>query len=69
MNCQILFSGKNKKTVINLSSAELAYRAVNVNFEHSLGKFRKQQTKIVVLSVPENMVCHFMQLVFEGDKF
>ena len=29
MKCQILFSGKNKKNV-NLSSAELAQRAVKV---------------------------------------
>ena len=28
MKCQILFSGENKKTVINLSSAELAQTAV-----------------------------------------
>ena len=28
MKCQSLFSGKNKKNVINLSSAELAQRVV-----------------------------------------
>ena len=31
MKCQILFSGKNKKNIINLSSAELAQGVVNVN--------------------------------------
>ena len=30
MKCQILFSGKNKKNIINLSSAELAKRVVKV---------------------------------------
>ena len=30
MQCQILFSGKNKKNIINLSSAELAQRVVKV---------------------------------------
>ena len=30
MNYQILFSGKNKKTIINLSSAELAKKVVEV---------------------------------------
>ena len=30
MKCQILFSGENKKTIINLSSAELAQRMVKV---------------------------------------
>ena len=31
MKCQILFSGKNKKNVINLSSAEFAQRVAKVN--------------------------------------
>ena len=31
MKCQILFSRKNKKTIINLLSAELAQRVVKVN--------------------------------------
>ena len=30
MKCQILFSGKNKKKIINLSSAETAQRVVKV---------------------------------------
>ena len=30
MKCQILFSGKNKKNIINLSSAENAQRLVKV---------------------------------------
>ena len=30
MKCQILFSGKNKKNIINLSSAENAQREVKV---------------------------------------
>ena len=30
MKCQILFSGKNKKNIINLSSAEFAQRMVKV---------------------------------------
>ena len=28
--CQIMFTGENKKNIINLSSAELAHRAVKV---------------------------------------
>ena len=31
MKCQILFSGKNKKNIIILSSAENAQRVVKVN--------------------------------------
>ena len=31
LKCQILFSGKNKKRVISLSSAELAQRVVKLN--------------------------------------
>ena len=30
MKCQVLFSGKNKKIIINLLSAELAKRVVKV---------------------------------------
>ena len=30
MNCQCLFSWKNKKNIVNLSSAELAQRVVKV---------------------------------------
>ena len=31
MECQILFSGKNKKNMTNVLSAEVAKSAVNVN--------------------------------------
>ena len=31
MKCQILFSGKNKKTIANLSSTELVKRVIKVN--------------------------------------
>ena len=31
MQCQILFSGENKKNMINLSSAEFGHRIVKVN--------------------------------------
>ena len=33
MKCQILFSGKNKKNIINLSSAENAQRVVKVKYQ------------------------------------
>ena len=32
MKCHILFSGKNKKNIINLSSVENAQRGVKVNY-------------------------------------
>ena len=35
MKCQILFSGKNKKNITNLSSAEFAQRVVKVNDQAS----------------------------------
>ena len=34
MKCQILFPAKNKKNIINLSSAELAQRVVKVEYMH-----------------------------------
>ena len=33
MKCQRLFSGKNKKNIINLASAEFAHRVLKVNFQ------------------------------------
>ena len=36
MECQILFSGKNKKNIIHLSSGEYAQRVVKVNVMCSL---------------------------------
>ena len=37
MTCQILFSGKNKKNIINLSSAENAQRVVKVKVKWTEG--------------------------------
>ena len=36
MKCQILFSGKNKKNIINLSSAENAQRVVKVKLRSKI---------------------------------
>ena len=36
MKCQSLFSGKNKKNIINLSSAELAQSVVMVNGQETV---------------------------------
>ena len=45
MKLQILFSGKTKKNIINLSSAELAQRVVKINqclyFAGSLMAFKR----------------------------
>ena len=41
MKCQILFSGKNKKNIINMSSAENAQRVVKVKMSHPLLIFRQ----------------------------
>ena len=37
MKCQILFTGKNKKNIINLSSAENAQRVVKVKLHEVKG--------------------------------
>ena len=39
MKCQILFSGKNKKTIVNLSSALIAQRVVEVNMMRAAEDF------------------------------
>ena len=56
MKCQILFSGKNKKNIINLSSAENAQRVVKVNksnrsFSFVSNRFSKTVILIVLFSV------------------
>ena len=43
MKCQILFSGKNKKNIINLSSAENAQRVVKVNRCQNMIKMIKER--------------------------
>ena len=42
MKCQILFSGKNKKNIINLPSAENAQRVVKVKHQIVFHKDIKQ---------------------------
>ena len=44
MRCQILFSGKNKKNIINLSSAENAQRVVKVKVVGSGRSLMAQST-------------------------
>ena len=36
MKCQIMFSGKNKKNIVNLSSAENAQKVVKVKSMHHI---------------------------------
>ena len=43
MKCQILFSGKNKKNIINLPSAENAQRVVKVKAEIESDLFHLEQ--------------------------
>ena len=48
MKCQILFSGKNKKNIINLSSAENAQRVVKVkkSVEQVCGQVREHKNRL-----------------------
>ena len=39
MKYQSLFSGKNKKNIVNLPSAELAQKGIKVNTKHTTDKF------------------------------
>ena len=41
MKCQLLFSGENKKYIINLLSAELAQKVVMVNLQTKPNPFYK----------------------------
>ena len=50
MKCQILFSGKNKKNIINLSSAENAQRVVKVKVNMVLQIYQKNYYEDEILS-------------------
>ena len=45
MKCQILFSGKNKKNIINLPSTENAHRVVKVKGKYLSTKHRNRKDK------------------------
>ena len=53
MKCQSLFSGKNKKNIISLSSAEFAH--ITVKFKRNFNEFNKlphsQYNKIFFFSL------------------
>ena len=58
LKCQILFSGKNKKNIINLSSAENAQRVVKV--------FLSLAVKVGVHSNPQD---HFVHVPYGYLKY
>ena len=45
MKCKILFNGKNKKNLINLSSAESAHSVVSNNSQMFVQKKKKKKKK------------------------
>ena len=57
MKCQILFSGKNKKNVIDLSSAELAFRVAKVNEKHKLENTLRLGP-IMYITISNQTDCH-----------
>ena len=66
MKCQVLFSGKNKKNIINLSSAENAQRVVKVKglrYEqsHNVSNFKEVGGAYLLLCVVTPSLCppHF----------
>ena len=61
MKCQILFSGKNKKKVINLSSAELAQRVVKM-YDTKSGLSESGEVKFLG-------VCHKIKYLFHPFSF
>ena len=55
MKCQILFSGKNKKNITNLSSAELAKREVKVSYTKSINIFHFCLSKCMLWNLLESL--------------
>ena len=76
MKCQILFSGKNKKNIINLSSAENAQRVVKVKLfskirncssRNHIVTDRQREITLKELTEPScSKHCYFTELV--NDK-
>ena len=63
MKCQILFSGKNKKNIINLSSAENAQRVVKVKAPR-----KPASENVVCLYRLLNMLANFSNLFLHTGK-
>ena len=63
MKCQILFSGKNKKNIINLSSAENAQRVVKVKVPR-----KPASENVVCLCRLLNILANFSTLFLHSGK-
>ena len=70
MKCQILFSGKNKKNIINLSSAEFANWVINVKLYYINYILVNNHSKITTLTKRRNLLKHiFSQLYYIFPKY
>ena len=67
MNGQILFSGKNKKNIINLLSAELAQRLTMVNLTLKMPR-KPASEKVVCLYGLLNILANFSNLFLHTGK-
>ena len=67
MNGQILFSGKNKKNIINLLSAELAQRLAMVNLTLKMPR-KPASEKVVCLYGLLNILANFSNLFLHTGK-
>ena len=57
MKCQILFPGKNKKTVIDVSSAELVQRVVKVELRYTNISSEMWLWSLLWMTQPANVHC------------
>ena len=55
MKCEILFSRKNKKSIITLSSAEFAHSIVNVKRQQGLHRLEKYLKGSLENSLKQNL--------------
>ena len=56
MECQILFSLKYKKNIINLSSAELAQRVAKVKYSTVILVFRSSLVWVYIVSLANSLL-------------
>ena len=64
MKCQILFSGKNKKNINNLSSAELPKRVVKVNIFVGVSLYFMKYNRVGIITKTEIFQIELIFFIF-----
>ena len=73
MQCQSLFSGKNKKTIFSLSSAEFANMVIKASLciyiIFFLSEITKKEVNVITVPNKENVIVHEPKTKVDLTKF